>query len=149
MRISQKNENCQRQANHQPPAKRRSQEVDDRIGFPFPKTARLLTKRHYQRVLKSGNKFVGSLVIVDYRTGKGKSPKLGITVSRRYGKAHLRNRFKRIVREAFRHHFHHLPHNIEMNVVPRLPFQKIYKTAVVDDFINLISHYVKTLPTQS
>lgn len=28
--------------------------------------------------------------------------KLGITVSKRFGKAHERNRFKRIVREAFR-----------------------------------------------
>ncbi len=149
MRISQQNENCKRQTNHQPPAKTRPQEADNRIAFPFPKTARLLTKRHYQRVLKSGNKFVGGLVIVDYRTGKNNRPKLGITVSRRYGKAHLRNRFKRVVREAFRHYCPNLPQNIEMNVVPRLPFQKINRTAVLDDLINLMSHYGKTFPIKS
>lgn len=54
------------------------------------------------RMAQGSTRYIGEFVIVDIRPGRGSSPKLGITVTRRYGKAHDRNRFKRIVREAFR-----------------------------------------------
>jgi ribonuclease P protein component len=139
MRISQKNENSQRQASHQSPAQAGPQKTDDCVELKFPKTARLLKKRHFQRVLKTGNKLVGNLIIIDYRIGKSFCPKLGITVSRRYGKAHLRNRFKRVVREAFRHYCPQMPRDIEINIIPRLPFQKVSKKAILNDLTALIA----------
>ena len=137
MRISQKNEDSKRQTSDQPQAQARAQKTVC-LGLKFPKSSRLLKKGHYIRVLKSGNKLVGNLIIVDYRTGKSYRPKLGITVSRRYGKAHLRNRFKRVVREAFRHYCHQMPKHIEINVLPRLPFQKVCKNAILEDLEKLM-----------
>lgn len=137
MRIPQKNENSQGAPGHQPPPPPRTQKADHSVNFSLPKAARLLVKRQYQRILKTGTKHVGSLVTIDYRSSKGSRPKLGITVSRRYGKAHLRNRFKRVVREAFRHCAKNLPADIEINVVPRMPFQKISRDAIMQEFDQL------------
>lgn len=89
------------------------------FSFSFPKSARLLSKGHYQRVSRSGSKFFGEWLVIDYVLSHASSPKLGITVSKRFGKAHDRNRFKRIVREAFRLKRPYLPKNLELIVFPR------------------------------
>jgi len=44
--------------------------------------------------------------------------KLGISASTRFGSSPQRNRFKRLVREAFRISYHRLP-SLELNVIPR------------------------------
>ena len=71
---------------------------------------------------------------------KGKSPtRLGITVSKKYGKAHDRNRFKRLVREVFREHYDEIPLGIQLNVIPRLPRTDIKKEQVLEDFKTFIA----------
>lgn len=117
LRISQENENCERTSNHQPQTPSGTQKTE-RIKQTFPKANRLLSRGHFQAIFRSNLRFVGQKVIIDYRIGKSRRPKLGITVSKRYGKSHERNRFKRVVREAFRHFYPHFPQDIEMNVFP-------------------------------
>src|SRR5262245_12249289 len=119
MRVPKKNENIFRKKSDQPKTPARTQTSDDCVKFLFPKSARLLSKAHYQRVSRSGNRFFGNFVTIDYFTGDSRNPRLGITVSRRFGKAHMRNRFKRVVREAFRLSMPYFPKNLEINVLPR------------------------------
>jgi len=56
---------------------------------------------------------------IDLRPIDSPLSKLGITVTRKYGKATLRNVFKRRLREAFRHLAPSLPRSFALNVRPR------------------------------
>ncbi len=70
--------------------------------FSFPKTYRLLKRQHYNYVARKGLKFSGRWICLDVLPNGQAHCKIGITVTKRYGDAVARNRFKRLVREAFR-----------------------------------------------
>ncbi len=82
----------------------------------LPKSCRLLKKGEFFRVSKKGKRLVGRHLCIDYRPAK--ESRLGISASCRYGSAPERNRFKRLVREAYRHLREELP-PFELNVIPR------------------------------
>lgn len=46
-------------------------------------------------------------------------PRLGLSVSRKVGKAVVRNRWKRLIREAFRLSRSQLPAGVDLIVIPR------------------------------
>lgn len=48
-------------------------------------------------------------------------PRLGLSVSRKVGKAVIRNRWKRLLREAFRLELARLPAGIDLIAIPRGP----------------------------
>jgi ribonuclease P protein component len=68
----------------------------------FPKTFRLLKREEFKRVYSRGKRVVGRYVLVHALPNSLGHPRLGITVTRKSGKAVVRNRWKRLVREVFR-----------------------------------------------
>ncbi|MCB1181564.1 MAG: ribonuclease P protein component [Chlamydiia bacterium] len=86
----------------------------------FPKSARILKNAHYRHVVNFGHKRVGRFLMVHYQwQGRGGGPRIGITVSRKFGNAVERNLFKRRVREVFRHIRRNLPSDLRCVVKPR------------------------------
>jgi len=77
------------------------------------------TRRHYQRIAHQSTKHIGQWIVIESRQSRESLARLGVTVSRHYGKAVQRNRFKRIVREAFRLCRNELRNGIDFNVKPR------------------------------
>ena len=104
----------------------------------FPKTARLLSRAQYSSLHRHSIRLFGEQISLDVRQGRSLSAKLGITVSRKFGKAHDRNRFKRVVREAFREIYHQLPQDLEINVHPRKGCGCLTKQKVLAELQSLL-----------
>jgi ribonuclease P protein component len=64
--------------------------------------ARLRRRAEFQRVYRDGIKVVGRFVVLFFVRGDESLCRLGITVSRRIGKAVVRNRARRRIRELVR-----------------------------------------------
>lgn len=139
MRISEENENSQGTANNQPPSQSRPQTP---FCLKFPKTARLRSRKDYRRVYQANRRVHGQFISIDFFMGNSPRPKLGITVSRKFGKANKRNHFKRLVREAFRENQSLLPSNLEINIAPRPDLTAPTKKGILED-LSLIPNAVK------
>lgn len=88
-------------------------------GEAFPKRVRLRRRREYLAVQRGGGR-VGTRHFVVYARRNGdREARLGITVSRKVGKAVARNRIKRLVREAFRRNRHKMPRGFDVVFVAR------------------------------
>ena len=61
----------------------------------------------------------GYWILLDQSPNLDSLLRIGITVTKKFGKAHERNRFKRMVREAFRLCKDRLPQGIDILVKPR------------------------------
>ncbi|MCK4934204.1 MAG: ribonuclease P protein component [Simkaniaceae bacterium] len=99
--------------------------------YKFPKTYRLLKSFEFKRIAKTRNRFFGDNIVIYYR--RASSPKLGLTVTKRFGNAVKRNRFKRVVREAYRSL---LPSNkapIEINIAPQKSLIEIRSSEILED----------------
>jgi ribonuclease P protein component len=86
----------------------------------FLKTLRLRKKSEFIAVKKHNTLLFGSFILVEKKIVSPNLPtRIGITVTRKWGKSHERNRFKRITREAFRLSFPLFSNGLEIVVKPR------------------------------
>lgn len=63
---------------------------------------KLLKKNEFERVFKRGKRFRGGRMEFTYLPNGLERPRLGLVVSRKVGKAVIRNRTRRVLREVFR-----------------------------------------------
>ena len=89
----------------------------------YPPQARILRTAEYRQVYDQGFRVPGPLFVAFCleRSGRDPSsgPRLGLTVPRAIGKANIRNRIKRRLREAFRLHRHELQPRWDIVLNPR------------------------------
>ena len=85
----------------------------------FPRQERLRKRSEYRQIYNEGRKVVGPAFIcfVAWREGQGR--KFGCAVSQKVGKAVVRNRVKRYLREIYRTHRGALAEDAHMVVVAR------------------------------
>jgi ribonuclease P protein component len=136
MRLSQANENRQGTSNYQSTTTVRTEEIVS-LKLQFPKSRRLRSRDEFRRVKKYGKRITGRMVIFDVLSEKFPYRRLGVTVSKRFGNAVARNRFKRLVREAFRIHQYLLPPGLIVHVTPRPHVPMPTFQEILEEFILL------------
>lgn len=70
----------------------------------FPQSSRIRKRKDFLAVYRKGKRYSGptfTVYLLMHQQGQGR---LGISVPRRVGKAVVRNRIKRLIREYFRRH---------------------------------------------
>jgi ribonuclease P protein component len=68
----------------------------------FPKQSRLLRASEFKRVFDVRNSVSDAWIVLYGSASELGHPRMGLTVSRQAGNAVVRNRWKRLLREAFR-----------------------------------------------
>ena len=81
----------------------------------YPKHLRLRKRHQFMQTQQRGVKLWTDHLIVYASANKKRPIRLGITVSKKVGRAHFRNRLKRIIREAFRQS--ELRHKVGLDLV--------------------------------
>lgn len=111
----------------------------------FSKEHRLLRSWEFRRLAKRGSQKAGKNIVVHYLLEQNSLQKLGLTVSKRYGKAYERNLFKRRLREAFRLLKEKLPKGLLLNVRPLWRAKSAKTQDLQKDLIKIFAKYDKSV----
>jgi ribonuclease P protein component len=85
----------------------------------FPSSHRMKTPAEFERCY-ARKKSASDTVLIVYACENGlPHPRLGCSVSKKVGGAVVRNRYKRLFREAFRLNQHELPVGTDLVLIPR------------------------------
>ena len=85
----------------------------------FRPEQRLRTAADFDRVYRARTSAADGVMVVYGLPNDGPHTRLGLSVSRKVGNAVVRNRWKRIIREAFRLNVAALPQQLDLIVIPR------------------------------
>jgi ribonuclease P protein component len=83
----------------------------------FGKDKKLLSNRQFEAVIKSGNRATDGLLVVYAAANDESIARLGVSISKSCGNAVVRNRLKRLIREAFRLHQEQIPSGFDYVVL--------------------------------
>jgi ribonuclease P protein component len=88
----------------------------------FPKKRRLASNRQFKAVLDHGRRAGDHLLTLYMAPNPHGYPRLGVSVGKSSGNAVVRNRLKRLLREAFRQSQHQIPQDFDyvLMISPRL-----------------------------
>ena len=83
------------------------------MALSFPKKRRLASNRQFKAVLDHGRRVGNSLLTLYLAPNQCGYPRLGVSVGKSSGNAVVRNRLKRLLREAFRQSQDRIPQEFD------------------------------------
>lgn len=111
--------------------------------FRFRPQYRLKRQADFERVYARRRSAADGRLVVYGCENELSWSRLGLSVSRRVGGSVIRNRVKRLIREAFRLHRHELPNSIDFIVIPRP--SDLCLQSVVESLVGLAASVARKL----
>ena len=102
----------------------------------FTKTQHLRTKADFERVYALKCKAADGVLLVFAALGSSSVTRIGLSVSKKHGGAIVRNRLKRLLREAFRLTQFHIPPGLDLIAIP-LAKEKASLLAYQESLVNV------------
>jgi ribonuclease P protein component len=104
----------------------------------FPKGARIRKRAEYLEIQRTGAAVHGHLLIGIVRRTEGRAAaRIGITTTKKLGSAVVRNRVRRMIREAFRRNRAAFSPNMDVVVVARRASIDVTSAAIAEDLAQL------------
>jgi ribonuclease P protein component len=110
----------------------------------FPKRVRIVRGADFERVFATKVFAADGVLVVSADRSPVSHTRLGLSVSRKVGNAVVRNRWKRLIREAFRKQKDDLPQGLDLVVRPRAGAQDNC-AAVSRSLMSLAKRVARTL----
>src|SRR3954468_18974496 len=105
----------------------------------FGRAMRIKQGRDFSCVRQEGQRLVYGCLIANWRKLPAESPhRLGLVTSGKIGNAVVRNRARRLLREAFRTHQHDLTQRVDLVLVARASIVGKTFAAVEKDFLTTL-----------
>jgi ribonuclease P protein component len=103
--------------------------------YGLPRERRVRSRADFQRAYAEGTKIVTRRFVLFARKNGAERTRIGITATRKTGNAVVRNRARRLVKEAFRSCRTQLPEGLDLVVVVRPPLLKSSPTQIAESLI--------------
>lgn len=104
-----------------------------RVTGRFSKKERIVSRFTFSYLKTHGNIFKGNVLL--FRYCEAQSPAIGISISKKWGKAHDRNQVKRWIREVYRASSLRNSCPSWIHIMPRKPQKMFSLQAVQRDFL--------------
>lgn len=106
--------------------------------YTFQSELKLRRSEEFKTVMKKGRKRVFPNFVVFLSLNGFSHLRLGVTVSKSIGNAHVRNRIKRLIREYFRLHQHDYKNGVDIVVIARKGASQVNYAMIKDELAPLI-----------
>ena len=105
--------------------------------YELPKSSIIRNKFEFNRVYSKGRSYVNQMMIIHLVNSDNVKGKVGFAVGKKIGNAVVRNRIKRLMREAYRISQHCINQNVSMILIARKPLVEAKSYLVKKSFIDL------------
>jgi ribonuclease P protein component len=105
--------------------------------YKLAKNGILRKNKHFQTVYRVGKSFANKQLVLYVLRNKSGTRKIGFAAGKRLGNAVVRNRVKRLLREAYRLNQYRLVNGVDLIIVGRQPIIKQKLEAVSAAFIQI------------
>ncbi|MBL8819993.1 MAG: ribonuclease P protein component [Planctomyces sp.] len=114
----------------------------------FGREKRIRSGNDFRTIYDAGCRAGDDVLLVFAARNDAGVTRLGVSVSKKHGSAVVRNRRKRLLREAFRLSYHRLPESVDLVIVPRIQSEPSLKE-YFDSMIKLAGILQKRLNRHS
>jgi ribonuclease P protein component len=93
----------------------------------FPKSAHVRKSADFDRVYEQDTYAADGVLVINAAANELGVTRLGMSISRKYGPAVVRNRWKRLIREAFRLSYSELPEGLDLVIRPKRGAEPVFE----------------------